>query len=137
MIRELTPAEIATGEFRQLLWLAVEVDDRQLDRIIREELPELAIRGVVERDRVVAFIAFDAEADPLAIEYLAVDDELRGRGYGTALVEAARDHARGRAVYAQTDDEAVEFYRRIGFAIADRSPDERWPERRRYDCLLA
>jgi len=137
MIRTLTNGEMAHAAFRHLLWLAVEVDDSRLDKIAREILPKLTVQGVLEHERIVAFVAFDADADPVVIEYIAVDERAQGRGLGTALVEAIRDRAGGRAVYAQTDDDAVDFYRRIGFAINHREPDRRWPERQRYDCLLA
>jgi ribosomal protein S18 acetylase RimI-like enzyme len=136
VIRELTADELATPEFAHLLWLAVEVDDVEVARIASEHLPELTIRGVVEDGRVVAFIACDVAADPLTIEYIAVEEDARTRGHARALVEAARDLAGGRDVYAQTDDDAVDFYRRIGFEITDRERDPRWPERRRYDCRL-
>jgi len=136
MIRALTIDEIASAEFRHLLWLAVEVDDAELDQIARDELPRLTIRGVAESGRVVAFVAFDADADPLTIEYIAVDEDAQGRGHGSALVEAVRDHAGGRVVYARTDDDAVDFYRRIGFVITDHEPDPRWPDRPRYECVL-
>jgi len=136
-IRTLTIGEIASAELRHLLWLAVEVDDAELDRVTRDELPGLTILGAVENERVLAFVAVEADADPLAIEYIAVDEGARGRGWGTALVEAVRNHANGRVLYAQTDDDAVDFYRRIGFTVTDREPDPRWPERRRYDCMLS
>ncbi len=137
MIRALTSDETASPEFRHLLWLAVEVDDAQLNAIARDVLPKLTVHGVVKDDRVVAFVAFDAGTDPMAIEYIAVDEREQGRGHGTALIDAVRSHANGRSVYAQTDDDAVEFYRRAGFAVEPAEPDPRWPDRQRYDCLLA
>ncbi|WP_353889747.1 GNAT family N-acetyltransferase [Galbitalea sp. SE-J8] len=105
VIRTLTTDEITSAEFRHLLWLAVEVDDAELDKIARDELPRPMIRGVVESGRVVAFVAFDAGTDPVTIEYVAVDEDAQGSGHGTALVAAVRDHANGRVVYAQTDDD--------------------------------
>ncbi|MGV8882756.1 MAG: GNAT family N-acetyltransferase [Rhodoglobus sp.] len=137
MIRALTMDEVTSTEFRHLLWLSVEVADTELDDIIRDEVPNLTILGVVDFDRVVAFVALSLNSDPLTIEYIAVDESVRGRGYGTALVEAVRNHAKDRIVYAQTDDDAVGFYRRIGFAISAGEPDPRWPDRQRYDCVLA
>ncbi len=136
MIRALTPDEIAGPELRRLLWAAAEVDDAALDRIIAEELPRLALLGVVEAGRVVAFAASDPGLDPVTIEYIAVAESERGRGHGAALVAAVRGRAAGRPVRARTDDDAVDFYRRIGFEIREGEPDPRWPGRRRYDCLL-
>lgn len=53
-----------------------------------------------------------------------------------ALVNAVRAAVGGAAIRAETDDDAVGFYRRLGFAITMRDPDPRWPGRQRYDCLL-
>ncbi len=136
MIRELSTDEIAGEAFAHLLWLAAEVGAAELSRIAHDELPGLTILGVVD-DRVLAFAAFDAGIDPVTIEYIAVDESARARGCGTALVEAVRDRAAARAVRARTDDDAVGFYRGLGFRITECEPDPRWPERRRYDCVLA
>lgn len=137
MIRELTTVEVASAEFAELLRLAVEVDTAALDSITRNELPLLTILGIVESDRVVAFVAFDADHEPVTIEYIAVDERVRDHGWGRSLVASVRTRAGGRPVYAQTDDDAVDFYRKLGFTISDGLPDPRWPDRRRYDCLLA
>jgi GNAT superfamily N-acetyltransferase len=136
MMRALTSEHMATPEFRHLLWLATEEDDARICRIMRDVLPGLEVHGAVERGRVVAFVAFDASVDPLVIEYIAVAEDAQGRGLGTALVEVARRDANGGPVYAQTDDDAVDFYRRVGFSVSDRPRDPRWPERQRYDCML-
>jgi len=138
MIRALTADETTSAEFAHLLWLAAEVDDDELARIRRDELAGLAVIGAVQNCRVVAFAAFDPLDDPVPIEYIAVDEHEQGRGLGTALVAAVREAAGGRAVCAETDDDAVDFYRRLGFAVSGRkAADPRWPGRRRYDCLLA
>jgi ribosomal protein S18 acetylase RimI-like enzyme len=137
MIRALTIDEIATVEFTYLLWLAVEVDDDELDRIKREELGHLTILGTVEGDRVTAFAAYMHDVDRVVIEYIAVNETAQGRGLGTALVRGIREAANSRPVFAATDDDAVEFYRRIGFSVTSSDHvDPRWPDRQRYDCLL-
>ncbi len=33
-------------------------------------------------------------------------------------------------------DNAIGFYRSLGFKDTPAPPDERWPERSRYDCVL-
>ena len=136
MIRTLRRDETAGPEFAHLMWLATEADEEDLGRILREELPGLSVIGVLEESRVVAFAALDPRAEPTVIEYIAVEEASQGRGHGSALVDAAREAGSGRAVYAETDDDAVDFYRRLGFAVAEKAPDPRWPERQRYACLL-
>lgn len=137
MIRTLTALERSTAAFRRLLRLAVEVDTEALDRILRAELPGLAVIGEVQRGTVLGFAAFDANVDPVVIEYIAVAESVQGTGRGAALVHAVRAAVGGAAIHAETDDDAVGFYRGLGFAITTRDPDPRWPDRQRYDCRLA
>jgi GNAT superfamily N-acetyltransferase len=113
------------------------VGDDELDRILRDELPALEVLGV-ERDGVVlAFAATASAPDSVTIEYIAVAQGERGRGLGGRLVHAIRARAARRPLRALTDDDAVDFYRRLGFAVAPSATDARWPDRRRYECILA
>lgn len=38
-------------------------------------------------------------------------------------------------VYLETDDDAVDFYRKLGFVISPKERDPRWPDRERYACV--
>ena len=136
MIRTLRRDETARSEFAHLMWLATEADEEKLGRILRKELPGLSVIGVLEGDRVVAFAALDPRVEPTVIEYIAVEEASQGHGHGSALVDAAREAGSSRSVYAETDDDAVDFYRRLGFTVTEKAPDPRWPERQRYACLL-
>jgi len=134
-IRPLTRAEIASPAFGPLLWEAAGVDADALMHIRDAELPRLQVVGAVEGD-VVGFAAFDRRSDHLELEYLAVSEGARGAGLGTALIDAVRAAAPGLPLHAETDDDAVEFYRSLGFAVRDAPGDARWPGRRRYDCRI-
>lgn len=137
VIRELTAEETRDAGFRRLLWLAAEVDDRELDRIVAAELPRLTALGAFDGGRLLGFVAFDAGSDPVTVEYIAAAEAAQGRGIGRELLGAVRERLPGRPIAAQTDDDAVGFYRRLGFTIGPGDPDPRWPDRPRYDCLLA
>lgn len=137
MIRSLTTTETNSQEFLHLLWLATEVGDPELDRVIREELPQLTVLGTIEDNRVLAFIAFRTGEVATVIEYIAVAENAQRSGLGTAMVGAVRGLAPDRAVYAETDDDAVNFYRRTGFTVTAKDrPDSRWPHRQQYECVL-
>lgn len=136
VIRVLADRDFTSPEFRRLLWLAVEQPRAELDRIVREDLPSLVVRGVTEGGLLAGFVAFAVMPEMVTIEYIAVVDERQGAGIGTALLAVVLDAAQGKAVYAQTDDDAVGFYRSRGFAIAFGAADDRWPDRVRYDCTL-
>ena len=132
-IRDLAPSDLASPRFLELLRLAAELPDEELARLRDEELPALTVIGAVEDGRLDAFAAARPVEEGLEIEYLA---SLR-RGLGSALVrELQRTHP-GAAIIALTDDDAVGFYRRLGFTEAPAPTDPRWPGRPRYRCTLA
>ena len=43
---------------------------------------------------------------------------------------------RAAPIFAQTDDDAIGFYRSLGFVDSPAPRDARWPDRQRYDCVL-
>lgn len=140
-IRPLTRAEIESAAFGPLLWEAAGVDADALMHIRDAELPHLDVIGTVEADAasagdVVGFTAFDRRPDHLELHYLAVSEAARGVGLGARLIDAVRASAPGLALRAETDDDAVEFYRSLGFTVRDAPRDARWPGRRRYACEI-
>lgn len=144
MIRALTRAELNSPDVAHLSWLAAEIEAGDHEVFARDQLARLSTLGVFEHDTLVAFTAFAGAApsntadDPVVLEYLATHEGAQGRGYGRALVAAIQEKHPRRTLFAETDDDAVEFYRRLGFSIEHTdSPDPRWPDRRRYRCTLA
>lgn len=136
-IRLLTTEEIGTASFWQLLWYAAEVDSDALMWIRDVELPRMHVIGEVEAGDVVSFVAFRVTLARVEIEYIAVDEGHRRSGGGTALLAGMRAMHPDATIYAETDDDAVGFYRRCGFSIAPAPADSRWPGRVRYACTLA
>ncbi|MFT3945316.1 MAG: GNAT family N-acetyltransferase [Ancrocorticia sp.] len=85
---------------------------------------------------VIGFAAYRLTESRVTIEYIATSETTRGRGLGTQLVRELQHLHPGTAIFAQTDDDAIGFYRSLGFAHSGAPRDARWPERPRYDCLL-
>ena len=67
------------------------------------------------------------------VRNLAVAPGARRQGIGTALVAAAIESTSVERLVAETDEDAVGFYERCGFRIAETT--SRW-ERRRFLCTL-
>jgi ribosomal protein S18 acetylase RimI-like enzyme len=73
--------------------------------------------------------------DPAEITHVAVGPAERGRGYGAELIASLRLLCPGVTTwYAETDDDAVGFYRRLGFFIKALPP--KYPGVTRYGCTL-
>jgi len=135
-VRPLTADEIASATFLPLLWEAAGADADALVWIRDVELPKLTLVGAVQGGSVVGFAAFGPDGTRTELHYIAVDASARGTGLGTRLVDAARHADTTRPLYASTDDDAVAFYRRLGFTVSPAPRDARWPTRQRYACVL-
>ncbi|MFT3714499.1 MAG: GNAT family N-acetyltransferase [Gordonia sp. (in: high G+C Gram-positive bacteria)] len=134
-VEPLTEADLRSPEFRELLRAATDYDDARLTALVDGEIGELTVIGTRDGDTVTGFAAYLPGEDTTVIEYIASDEAVRGTGIGTALVAAVAQRNPESAVLAQTDDDAIGFYRALGFLTRDAETDPRWPDRRRYDCL--
>lgn len=94
-------------------------------------------RGLVVGWRTSGGIVCAADvsvADDVAtIEHLATVSARRGHGYGRLLVTALADQLAPLPLLAETDDDAVGFYRALGFDVVE--VDSPWSTRR-YRCTL-
>ena len=68
----------------------------------------------------------------IGIRSIAVAPAWRKRGLGRTLIDALAERAGAKRVVAETDDDAVGFYRHCGFAIEDAPPKF---GRARYWCV--
>jgi ribosomal protein S18 acetylase RimI-like enzyme len=76
------------------------------------------ILGAVEDGAVVGCIGLDLSRGlEIEILHIAVDPEHRRRGIGRWMLEKIRDRYPLCSVVAETDADAVEFYRRCGFGV--------------------
>ena len=83
----------------------------------------------------VAVVGLRRSGEAGEILHIAVAPKHRRAGIGAALVRwLCRTWPGVRSWRAETDDDAVGFYRRLGFAVVDLG--ERYPGRRRYACVL-
>lgn len=96
---------------------------------------ELHLAGLGEGGRLIGIAGYRAPSHRDAVLlHLAVSPELRGGGAGRRLVSRCLQAARNGVLRAETDADAVGFYRKLGFDI--RSLGEKYPGVERFDCTL-
>lgn len=128
--RTLSATDMAEPRFFQLLRDAAGQPDDHLRTLIRECLPTMTDLGLVDED-LHAFAAYRVPVTDVELEYIAVAADRRSRGFGRSLINHIQAQHDGVDIAAETDDDAIGFYRRLGFQISERDRDPRWPTTQR------
>lgn len=91
--------------------------------------------GIEKNGDVIACIGFRLEAlHHAVINCIAVDPSYRHQGIGEALIQAVFTQFQLQSLVAETDADAVGFYRQCGFEIT--SLGEMYPGVERFHCVL-
>lgn len=132
-IEIFSPEAMQSAEFAHLLWLASGYSTAQLDHTITHEISQMTTIGIFEDASPIAFASYFNEPTRAVIEYIAVLESHQGMGLGSQLLNVVATSF--PEVYLETDDDAVDFYRKLGFVISPKERDPRWPDRERYACV--
>ncbi len=90
-----------------------------------------ALYGLPEAGRLIGVVGVDfRDAGLVEISHLAVEASRRGQGRGRKVVESVQRAVAPRVCWLTTDEDAVGFYRRLGFVV--HSLGERYPGRERF-----
>lgn len=133
-VRRLTADDLASNEMHALMRAAAGLPEAEIRRILAEELPGMVVLGTGGVGHPSSMAACIVHRDRVSLEYLAVSAASRGRGIGGLLVRQVAQL--GTPVVAETADDAVGFYRALGFHVTSASDDPRWPGCARYRCVL-
>ena len=88
--------------------------------------------GWVVDGAVVSVLGLSRSQPRAEVLHIATDPARERQGFAAALVRAVLAEPASAELVAETDDDAVGFYRRSGFAVEEiASP---WPTRR-YRCI--
>ena len=95
--------------------------------------PERELFAWLEQDRPIAAVGLCRAGEAAELLHIATDPDFRHRGFASHLVYELMSCFGFQALSAETDDDAVNFYRRTGFEVTQiPSP---WL-RARYRCVL-
>lgn len=132
-IEIFSPEALQSAEFAHLLWLASGYSAEQLKHTITHEISQMTTIGIFENVSPIAFASYFNEPDRAVVEYIAVMESHQGMGLGSQLLNVVATSF--PEIYLETDDDAVDFYRKLGFVISPKERDPRWPDRERYACV--
>jgi len=110
-----------------------EVLDKKAVEFRRREDKQLY--GWIENNEILGVCGIGINSDWIEIFNIAVDPNARKRGIGKAMINAVQEKYK-MTVKAETDDGAVEFYRKCGFETEAFMKTFNGSEYKRYKCTL-
>lgn len=81
--------------------------------LIPDYFPNIDLYAIADNGVYVGFIGLS----PDSIEMLFIDNDRRGRGYGSALMEYAKQHGATKVDVNEQNSSALYFYKSKGFRI--------------------
>lgn len=97
-------------------------------------LSHFKLYGMAEGNEFFACIGIEfLEKGCCVLRHIAVDPETRGKNIGSEMIDFICRFHLLHQVIAETDQHAVEFYRKYGFSIS--SLGEKYPGVERFRCV--
>lgn len=112
---------------------SVEAMDRKEVEFQRRE--DLYLYGWLENNEILGVCGVEVHSDWVMIHNIAVDPNTRKSGIGKAMIIALQQKYK-TIVKAETDDDAIEFYRKCGFETEGFTKTYNGAEWQRYKCVL-
>jgi GNAT superfamily N-acetyltransferase len=122
---------------QELLSYSIFPDPEQLELALNQYQMDASyeLYGLEEDKLILGLVGFIMHNDNTKeIKHLAVDPKERGNGYGRGLILELITLKQPAIIQAETDEEAVDFYRNVGFAIV--SLGELYPGVERFQCIF-
>ncbi|WP_341833439.1 GNAT family N-acetyltransferase [Paenibacillus pectinilyticus] len=123
------------GEIQELLSYSVFPDEDSLQYALSkyEEDEDAWLFAYESEGILVGIIGFVMnEKQEMTLNHLAVDPESRGVGFGRGMLLEIIEDMQPTRITVETDEDAVQFYRNVGFVI--RSLGEKYPGVERFQC---
>ena len=122
-------------EIRELIGYSVFPDPDRIEQAVAryQQEDQLQLYGAVEEDEVIGIVGFTMDEDHnLILQHIAVRPENREQGYGRSIMLELIGLTNPKSIVAETDENAADFYRNIGFTVF--SLGEKYPGVERFRC---
>ena len=130
MIKEINPL-FPPPSLKTLLSYAASSD---IDSVYKAYIhnPRRELIGFQKDDLLIGCLGGEHNNDTFIIRHIAVTPEERGNNIGSSMIQFILKSPQVKEVIAETDKDAVDFYRKFGFTIT--SLGEKYPGVERFDC---
>ncbi len=125
-------------EIAELLEYSIFPDPIRLEQALSEykHSEELEMYGYEKDGKLIGLVGFRiGPGGVMELRHIAVQPDYRGQGYGRGQILELIHLKSPAEIVAETDEEAVNFYRNIGFEIV--SLGEPFPGVERFRCTYA
>ncbi|WP_339241456.1 GNAT family N-acetyltransferase [Paenibacillus sp. FSL R5-0517] len=122
---------------QELLSYSVFPDPDHLKRALKQyvENDELYLAGYEAEEQLIGLIGYEhTGSSEITIHHIAVLPENRLKNYGRGMISQLLEKYNPDTLIAETDLEALEFYRNTGFIVY--SLGELYPGVERFRCVL-
>ncbi|OMF17167.1 GNAT family N-acetyltransferase [Paenibacillus amylolyticus] len=122
---------------QELLSYSVFPDPDHLKRALKQyvENDELYLAGYEAEEQLIGLIGYEhTGSNEITIHHIAILPENRFKNYGRGMISQLLEKYNPDTLIAETDLEAVEFYRNTGFVVY--SLGELYPGVERFRCVL-
>jgi len=126
--------QISNPEIRKVLAACVwDNSEKGMDKVEDDykRRDDWQIYGWSEDGKIVGVCGFEVHSDWLEILHIATCESARGRGIGRLIIAELQERY-SMNIEAETDDDAVDFYRKCGFEATE----IRKYDVRRWACVL-
>ncbi|CAM2984162.1 GNAT family N-acetyltransferase [Paenibacillus taichungensis] len=130
-------SRIQEPEVQELLSYSVFPDPDHLNRALKQyvDKEELHLDGYEDEGQLIGLIGYESTGtSEITIHHIAVLPENRFKNYGRGMISQVLAKYNPDRLIAETDVEAVEFYRNTGFVVY--SLGELYPGVERFRCVL-
>jgi ribosomal protein S18 acetylase RimI-like enzyme len=125
------------NEVKALLGECMWPDDDKIQNELNQyfEWGARELFGEVNDDKLVGLIGVIYEtADAVELKHIAIHADFRGKGIGSKLINEFIKAKKIVRIKAETDQDAVGFYKKMGFAIT--SLGEKYAGVERFECVF-
>lgn len=120
---------------RKLLFYATSEKNVDRECELYQLSPARKLYGFFFEGNIIGCIGIEFnDAGGCEIKHLAVSPKHRGEGVGSKMIRFIQERHSLTSIFAETDQDAVNFYKKIGFVIT--SLGEKYPGVERFRCKL-